>query len=105
MYFSNSVSFMGNRNTDSEYFDVTAVSLDASYDECAAVEGLTGSTLRPAYDLRLIVKTVIPASLESHDITIDADVSETFVEWKNNTFYKLPMNRFVHQVREKHLPT
>ena len=71
--------------SDSEYFDVTAVPCLASYEECAAVEDFTpDGTLRPAYDVRLVVKQVIPASLESHDITINADVSDTFVQWKNN---------------------
>ena len=73
--------------SDSEYFDATAVPRLASYEECAAVEDFTpDGTLRPAYDVRLVVKQVIPASLESHDITIDADVSDTFAQWKNDKF-------------------
>ena len=63
-------------SSDSDYFDVTPVAVDASYEECAPVADLTGSTLRPAYDVRLSVKQVVPASLTSHEITIDADVSE-----------------------------
>ena len=82
---------------------MTAVSVDASYEECAAVEGLTGSTLRPAYDVRLMVKQVIPASLESHDITIDADVSGTYSEVQNIVGFTQPPNfivSFVCQMKE-----
>ena len=62
---------------DSEYFDVTAVPVNVDYEECAPVEDLTGSNMRPAYDVRLTVKEVIPASLVTHDVVIDVDVSAT----------------------------
>ena len=80
---------------------MTAVSVDASYKECAAVEGLTGSTLRPAYDVRLMVKQVIPASLESHVIAVDADVSGTLkckIWWDSRNLLHTNMHFIVVQV-------
>ena len=61
----------------SDYFDATAVPVDAEYKECEPVDDLVGSTVRPAYDVRLTVKKAIPASLVTHDVVIDVDVSET----------------------------
>ena len=63
--------------SDSEYFDVTAVPFDADYKECDAFADLGVSNLRPAYNVRLTVKKAIPASLVTHEVIIDVDVSET----------------------------
>ena len=61
---------------DSKYFDATAVSVNAEYEECAPLVDLMKSTVRPAYDVRLTVKEAVPASLVTHDVIIDVDVSE-----------------------------
>ena len=64
---------------DSKFFDATAVSVNAEYEECAPLVNVTKSTVRPAYDVRLTVKEAVPASLVTHDVTIDVDVSEVWV--------------------------
>ena len=66
-----------NKPQDSEYFDAIAVPVNVEYEECIPVEELVGSKMRPAYDVRLMVKEAIPASLVKHEVIIDVDVSET----------------------------
>ena len=74
---------------DSEYFDVTAVPVDAEYKECDAFEDLGVSTLRPAYNVRLTVKKTIPAYLPTHDVNMDVDVSETFLGTRATSYREI----------------
>ena len=86
---------------DSEYFDVSAVPVDAEYKECDAFADLGVSTLRPAYNVRLTVKKAIPANLPTHDVNMDVDVSDSCNLLQRNMHPTCPDSRMTEAI---HLP-